>query len=278
MSFEAQKAAQKYVKKLVKATEEKVTAQQQRELAIKEHEELLRYQTLCEEQRQLIETLRSQLAEKTEEAEEWRLKLEMTPSYQTELRKMQQQKEYDRKMRERPKPAAQIPPEDYDFWHTTIEEQEGEGREVKFEDIAKSKGLWIVSMEEAALGVEAKKDTSVTASPFGTTLKKTSALTGNVFQPSQTSQPTQPTQPGRKQLPKELPMRKDNFEAQRAKHQQTLGERMPLGRDGKRLPMPKPQPRRTNGNRSSDNMRRSGPLAGAGESVLGSTKSLKVKV
>lgn len=254
--IEARKVAKKYLSKLLSETEAKLKVQKQNQLTLKEHEDLLRYQKLCEEQRQLIETLQKQLAEKIEEAEEWRLKLwglcrELTPSYQAEQRKLQQQKDYEHKMRDRPKPAAQIPPEDYDFWHTTVEEQEGEGREVKFDDIAKSKGLWIVSMEENTLGIEPKKEKSATVSPFNTTVKSKASVTSTVFQPAQST---------KKLIVREPPQKKDNFEAQRAKHQATLGERMPMGRDGKRLPMPKPQPRRANAEKSSENMRRSGLL------------------
>jgi hypothetical protein len=84
-------------------------------------------------------------------------------------------------MREMPKPASQIPPEDYEFWHTTVEEQEGEGREVKFDDIAKDKGLWIVTMEGNPPAVDSKEATTThplhsTASKMQVTLPTPSSL------------------------------------------------------------------------------------------------------
>jgi hypothetical protein len=171
-------------------------------------------------------------------------------------------------MRERPKPASQIPPEDYEFWHTTVEEQEGEGREVKFDDIAKNKGLWIVTMEGNPPAVDSKEAT--TTNPlYSTASKMKTTLPTYAFQPSQT------TLPVKKKQPVKEPQRTDNFEAQRAKHVAVLGERMPVGRDGKRLPLPKPQPRRSKEAKSTDNMRHSGVLASGGASLLASSKNLK---
>jgi hypothetical protein len=74
-AIEARSVAQSYITKLVSETQTKVKAKEQKELTLKEHEELLRYQQLCEEQRQLIEALKKQLEDKSEEASELRLQL-----------------------------------------------------------------------------------------------------------------------------------------------------------------------------------------------------------
>jgi hypothetical protein len=212
----------------------------------------------------------------------------MTPSYQAEMRKLHQQEEYDRKLRDKPVAQFQIPPEDYDFWHTTVEEQEGDDREVKFDDIARNKGLWIVTMEETAVNAGSYQTSAVVGKAVGP--KKNPGLAAVArkeasFDPSFSSNPSkvaqaslQATHSPRKQTQKEPPKYKDSFEAQRAKHQAVLGERMPVGRDGRRLPLPvvKPQPRRTGpSNSSSDSIRRSGPLKGAGETMLSSSKNLR---
>lgn len=170
-------------------------------------------------------------------------------------------------MKEKPKATAQISPEDYDFWHSSISEQQGESREVRFEDIAKTKGLWILTMEENPIGAEPKKEASAKTSPY-TTVKQKPPQTHSVFQP---------TQPHKKPTVVEPSQRKDNFEAQRLKHQISLGERMQIANDGKRLPVPKAQPLRLNGNQSNGDLRRSVALAGAGESVLGIAKRTKTK-
>lgn len=72
---EARRHAKEYLAKLIPDIEAKLKTQQQKNHADKEHKDLQKYIQLCEEQSVLIETLRSQLEAKTEEADELRLKL-----------------------------------------------------------------------------------------------------------------------------------------------------------------------------------------------------------
>jgi hypothetical protein len=62
------KAAHSYVSQLLASTEAKLNADGQMLRILQEHEELGRYQRLCEEQHLLIESLKRQLEERTEEA------------------------------------------------------------------------------------------------------------------------------------------------------------------------------------------------------------------
>lgn len=179
-------------------------------------------QVLSDQQAQ-IELLKRQVAIREKEVEELRFFAATNPAYIAE----QAHRKQDAQIAIAKTSIPFLPPEAGDFWNEEQDEDLAAYPNSQLQDISAVKGLWILSAEnEIRQGPQQFRSSQA----FSTSSKQ------SFLEPLPSVRSPKPVFGGQSPVPTS---KASSFLEQRQRHLEKLMEKQPIGRDGKRLPIPR---------------------------------------
>jgi len=176
------------------------------------------------DQQAQIEALKRQVAVREKEVDELRMFAATNPAYQAE----QSRRKQDAQIAQAKASIPFLPPEPGDFWNEEQDEDFAAYPNSQLQDISAVKGLWILSAENE---IRPAPQPFRSSQAFSMSSKQSYMIESI---PSVRS--PKPAPGGQSPVPT---TKASSFLEQRQRHLDKLMEKQPIGRDGKRLPMPR---------------------------------------